>query len=151
MSRQAGTVKFFNTQKGYGFIVSGEQEEQPGQEYFVHFSAISGDGFKSLAAGEDVEFELDTNQTTGKLCAVNVTGPNGAAVQGAPPQMMKGGGKGGKGGKGGYQVADYGDGGKGFNSKGFSGGKSGFGGGGKAFGGGSKGGKGGKGKGAVSL
>lgn len=48
-----GTVKWFNDAKGYGFI------EQPGgEDVFVHFSAIEMDGFKTLAEGEEVEFEM---------------------------------------------------------------------------------------------
>ncbi len=50
-----GFVKWFDTKKGYGFI------EQPGgEDVFVHFSGIEGDGFKSLRAGEEVQFELTT-------------------------------------------------------------------------------------------
>ena len=48
-----GTVKWFNDAKGFGFI------SQPGgDDVFVHFSAIAGDGFKSLAEGDAVEFEV---------------------------------------------------------------------------------------------
>ena len=48
-----GNVKWFDPQKGYGFI------EQPGgDDLFVHYSGISGEGFKSLRAGEEVEFEI---------------------------------------------------------------------------------------------
>ncbi|WP_028308266.1 cold-shock protein [Desulfitibacter alkalitolerans] len=48
-----GTVKWFNNEKGFGFIeVEGEKD------VFVHFSAISGDGFKSLEEGQRVEFEV---------------------------------------------------------------------------------------------
>ncbi len=48
-----GNVKWFDPKKGYGFI------EQPGgDDLFVHFSGISGEGFKSLRAGEEVEFEI---------------------------------------------------------------------------------------------
>jgi cold shock protein len=48
-----GVVKWFDTKKGYGFI------EQPGAEdVFVHYSGIQGEGFKSLRAGEEVEFEV---------------------------------------------------------------------------------------------
>ena len=48
-----GTVKWFNDAKGYGFIT------QPGgDDVFVHFSSIIGDGFRTLAEGEVVEFEL---------------------------------------------------------------------------------------------
>ena len=48
-----GTVKFFNTQKGYGFI-----EREDGDDVFVHYSAVQGEGFKSLAEGQNVEFDL---------------------------------------------------------------------------------------------
>ena len=48
-----GLVKWFDTKKGYGFI------ERPGDEdVFVHYTGIAGDGFKSLRAGEEVEFEV---------------------------------------------------------------------------------------------
>ena len=48
-----GTVKWFNDSKGYGFIAPSE-----GDDVFVHFSAIEGDGFRTLREGEEVEFEL---------------------------------------------------------------------------------------------
>ncbi|MCK9420217.1 MAG: cold-shock protein [Nitrospirae bacterium] len=48
-----GTVKWFNDQKGFGFITQDE-----GEDVFVHFSAIEGDGFKSLREGDRVEFEV---------------------------------------------------------------------------------------------
>lgn len=48
-----GTVKWFNDSKGFGFI-----EQEDGEDVFVHFSAIQGDGFKTLAEGDRVEFEV---------------------------------------------------------------------------------------------
>ncbi|HEU0265697.1 MAG TPA: cold-shock protein [Geobacterales bacterium] len=48
-----GTVKWFNDSKGFGFI-----EQESGEDVFVHFSAIMGDGFKSLAEGDKVTFEI---------------------------------------------------------------------------------------------
>ena len=48
-----GTVKWFNEKKGYGFI-----QQEGGPDVFVHFSAITGDGFKTLAEGQAVEFEI---------------------------------------------------------------------------------------------
>ena len=48
-----GSVKWFNDAKGFGFI-----EQEDGPDVFVHFSAIAGDGFKSLAEGDKVEFEI---------------------------------------------------------------------------------------------
>ncbi|HHU92220.1 MAG TPA: cold shock domain-containing protein [Halanaerobiaceae bacterium] len=48
-----GKVKWFDAQKGYGFI-----EREDGDDVFVHFSAIEEDGFKTLEEGQDVEFEI---------------------------------------------------------------------------------------------
>lgn len=48
-----GKVKWFNNSKGYGFI-----EQNGGADVFVHYSAIQGDGFRSLNEGQDVEFEI---------------------------------------------------------------------------------------------
>jgi CspA family cold shock protein len=48
-----GRVKWFNDSKGYGFI-----EQDGGRDIFVHYTAIQGDGFKSLAEGQKVEFEI---------------------------------------------------------------------------------------------
>jgi CspA family cold shock protein len=58
-----GKVKWFNDKKGYGFI-----EQENGQDVFVHFSAVQGDGFKTLTEGQEVEFEV-------------VDGPKGAQAQ----------------------------------------------------------------------
>jgi cold shock protein len=51
--RQSGTVKWFNDAKGFGFI-----QREEGEDVFVHFSSIRGEGFKSLTEGQKVEFEL---------------------------------------------------------------------------------------------
>ncbi|HOE69167.1 MAG TPA: cold-shock protein [Candidatus Omnitrophota bacterium] len=50
-----GTVKWFNNSKGYGFI-----SREGGADVFVHFSAIQGDGYKSLEEGQKVQFEVTT-------------------------------------------------------------------------------------------
>ncbi|ART76789.1 cold-shock protein CspD [Sutcliffiella horikoshii] len=50
---QNGKVKWFNNEKGFGFI-----EVEGGDDVFVHFSAITGDGFKSLEEGQEVSFEI---------------------------------------------------------------------------------------------
>ncbi|MBU3179927.1 cold-shock protein [Clostridium psychrophilum] len=52
---KTGTVKWFNSEKGFGFLsVEGEED------VFVHFSAIQGDGYKSLEEGQQVQFEITT-------------------------------------------------------------------------------------------
>jgi cold shock protein len=61
-----GTVKWFNDSKGFGFI-----EQEGGEDVFVHFSAVQGDGFKTLAEGDRVEFEVQ--QGPKGLQAANVT------------------------------------------------------------------------------
>ena len=61
-----GTVKWFNSEKGFGFIT-----KEDGNDVFVHFSAIQGDGFKTLAEGQKVEFDV-TQGTRGDQAA-NVT------------------------------------------------------------------------------
>lgn len=53
MSTATGTVKFFNEAKGFGFIT-----QESGPDVFVHYSAITGSGFKTLAEGQKVEFTV---------------------------------------------------------------------------------------------
>ncbi|MBT8100993.1 MAG: cold-shock protein [Gammaproteobacteria bacterium] len=57
MSTTTGTVKWFNDSKGFGFI-----EQESGPDVFVHYSAIQGDGFKTLAEGQKVEFTITQGQ-----------------------------------------------------------------------------------------
>jgi len=57
MSTVTGTVKWFNETKGYGFIA-----QEDGPDVFVHFSAIQGDGFKTLTDGQKVEFTVTDGQ-----------------------------------------------------------------------------------------
>jgi CspA family cold shock protein len=64
--RITGTVKWFNGSKGYGFI-----EREGGPDVFVHFSAIQGEGFKTLDEGQQVEFEIEEGPKG--LQAANVT------------------------------------------------------------------------------
>ena len=64
-----GTVKWFNAEKGYGFI----SNDDGGEDLFVHFSAINVDGFKTLAEGQKVTFEMESDpRDSRKLRAVNV-------------------------------------------------------------------------------
>jgi protein lin-28 len=70
----------FDTQKGFGFITP----DDGSSDIFVHQTAILVEGFRSLAEGEPVEFKVVTEG--GKTKAVDVTGPDGADVQGAPFQ-----------------------------------------------------------------
>eukprot|EP00484_Ammonia_sp_Unknown_P030083 CAMPEP_0197025874 /NCGR_PEP_ID=MMETSP1384-20130603/6081_1 /TAXON_ID=29189 /ORGANISM="Ammonia sp." /LENGTH=158 /DNA_ID=CAMNT_0042454457 /DNA_START=104 /DNA_END=577 /DNA_ORIENTATION=+ len=77
--KRKGTVKWFNSEKGFGFIV----DEDSGEEVFVHQTAIHAQGFRSLAEGEEVEFDVQVDDRQRKK-AHNVTGPDGAFVLGAP-------------------------------------------------------------------
>jgi CspA family cold shock protein len=52
-----GTIKWFNSKKGFGFI-----EQETGDDVFVHFSAIEMPGFKTLSEGERVQFEIEENE-----------------------------------------------------------------------------------------
>ena len=66
-----GKVKWFNAEKGYGFI----SNDEGGEDVFVHFSAIQVDGFKTLAEGQKVTFEVEPDpKDSSKLRAVNVVG-----------------------------------------------------------------------------
>ena len=53
---ETGKVKWFNDQKGFGFI-----ERESGEDVFVHFSAIQGSGYRSLAEGAEVQFDIVTD------------------------------------------------------------------------------------------
>jgi CspA family cold shock protein len=61
-----GTVKWFNATKGYGFIT-----QENGDDIFVHFTAIMGDGFKTLEEGQEVEFDV-VEGNGGRTQAANV-------------------------------------------------------------------------------
>ncbi len=63
-----GTVKWFNAQKGFGFITN----ENGGDDVFVHYSAISSNGFKSLEEGQAVTFDIQRDPKSRKLSAANV-------------------------------------------------------------------------------
>lgn len=62
-----GTVKWFNEQKGFGFITP-----ENGPDVFVHFSAIVSDGFKSLNEGDSVEFDIEQDPKGGRATNVRV-------------------------------------------------------------------------------
>ena len=63
-----GTVKWFNTTKGFGFI----QPDEGGSDVFVHISAVERAGMRSLDEGQKVSFELEKDRKTGRSSAVNL-------------------------------------------------------------------------------
>ncbi|CAI5973272.1 unnamed protein product [Closterium sp. NIES-65] len=93
---QTGKVKWFNSTKGFGFITP----DDGGEELFVHQTSIKAEGFRSLDENEVVEFTIETSED-GRTKAVNVTGPAGSYVKGAPRRDGYGGG-GGRFGGGGF-------------------------------------------------
>eukprot|EP00527_Entomoneis_sp_CCMP2396_P009082 CAMPEP_0198136940 /NCGR_PEP_ID=MMETSP1443-20131203/495_1 /TAXON_ID=186043 /ORGANISM="Entomoneis sp., Strain CCMP2396" /LENGTH=133 /DNA_ID=CAMNT_0043798247 /DNA_START=149 /DNA_END=550 /DNA_ORIENTATION=- len=111
-----GTVKWFDTKKGFGFISPADGTE----DVFVHQSVIHSTGFRSLADGEPVEMEI-IEESKGRK-ATKVTGPDGDYVKGAPRQSFEPGSR-----------SDGGYGGGGFGGGGFGGGGGGFGGGGGGY------------------
>jgi len=130
-AKTQGTCKWFNATKGFGFIT----DKSGGEDLFVHHSAIYAPGFKTLAEGEELEFDIETDDN-GRKKAVNVTGPGGAPVKGEERNGGGGGGGygGGRGGGGGFGGESRGRGGFGGGRGGGRGG--GFGGGrGGGFGG----------------
>ena len=65
---QTGTVKWFNSQKGFGFI----EPTDGSKDVFVHISAVQRSGMEILNEGDVVEFELETDRKTGKQAATNL-------------------------------------------------------------------------------
>ena len=132
----SGTVKWFNTAKGFGFV----QPDDGGSDVFIHISALNQAGLDSLNEGDKVNYELEQDRRSGKLAATQIV----VTAQGTP-QPRRAGGGGGFGGGGGDR-GGYGGGG---DRGGYGGGgdRGGFGGGGGrdrgGFGGGDRGGGGG--------
>ncbi|RLV61148.1 cold-shock protein [Parashewanella curva] len=69
MAKTTGTVKWFNSDKGFGFI-----EQESGPDVFVHFRAILSDGFKTLEEGQKVEFNVTQGQKGPQAEEVSVIG-----------------------------------------------------------------------------
>ena len=63
-----GTVKFFNAQKGYGFIA----QDSGGPDVFVHISAVERAGMRSLIEGQKLNFDIESDRRSGKSAAVNL-------------------------------------------------------------------------------
>jgi cold shock protein len=121
MARETGTVKWFNSEKGFGFIT----RENGEKDVFVHHSAIQGGGFRTLNEGERVEFDVVQGQKGPAAENVNrLDAPAGGGDAGGGGYGGGGGGRGGGG--GGYG----GGGGRGGGGGGYGGGGGGRGGGG---------------------
>src|SRR5215467_10958659 len=85
----SGTVKWFNTAKGFGFI----QPDDGGSDVFVHISAVEQAGLRGLNEGDQVSFELEQDRRSGKLSAgqLVVTGQGAAPPRDRPPRSGGGG------------------------------------------------------------
>ena len=68
MSMTTGTVKFYNGQKGFGFI----QPDDGGKDVFVHATALERAGIRNLAEGQKVSFDIEEDRRTGKVSASNL-------------------------------------------------------------------------------
>ena len=91
----SGTVKWFNTAKGFGFV----QPDDGGSDVFIHISALNQAGLDSLDEGDKVDYELEQDRRSGKLAATQIV----VTEKGAPqPRRAGGGGFGGGGDRGGY-------------------------------------------------
>lgn len=62
-----GVVKWFNDKKGFGFI-----KKEDGNDVFVHYSGVAGDGFKTLAEGDKVEFEIENGEKGPRAVSVRI-------------------------------------------------------------------------------
>jgi CspA family cold shock protein len=124
----SGTVKWFNSAKGFGFV----QPDDGGSDVFIHISALNQAGLDSLNEGDKVDYELEQDRRSGKLAATQIV----VTAQGAPAPRRAGGG----GGFGGGDRGGYGGGGDrgGFGGGGRDRGGFGGGGGGGGFGGGER-------------
>ncbi|GGC66660.1 cold-shock protein [Chelatococcus reniformis] len=65
---ETGTVKWFNDQKGYGFI----QPDAGGKDVFVHVTAVERSGLRGLVEGQKISYEIETDRRTGKQAAANL-------------------------------------------------------------------------------
>lgn len=104
VSSHTGICKWFSVEKGYGFVTPNDGSP----DVFVHQTNIYAEGFRSLAEGEQVEYECVVDDQSGKTKAHNVTGPGGSYVQGAPRGYNNG--DGGFGGGGGGNDGGFGGG-----------------------------------------
>src|SRR5215213_1172520 len=134
--RTTGVVKWFNAEKGYGFITP----DDGSKDCFVHFSAIQGGGYRSLDEGERVEFDIGQGQKGPQAENVTRMGGGGGGAAGG-----EGGGGGSRGGGGGGGRGGYGGGGGGggYGGGGGGGGRGGYDGGSRGGGGAGGGGRGG--------
>jgi CspA family cold shock protein len=71
MSMKTGTVKFYNAQKGFGFI----QPDDGGKDVFVHATALEAAGMRGLVEGQKISFDVQSDRRTGKDAAANLQHP----------------------------------------------------------------------------
>jgi CspA family cold shock protein len=88
MSKVQGTVKWFDSRKGYGFVAPTSDNSPTAEEIFVHQTSIQSEGaYRTLVENSEIEFDVEKEAESGKFKAINVTAPGGGPIK--PPRRTR--------------------------------------------------------------